>query len=714
MKISYTGLLCLATGVLWAPALHAQSEQATAVEASDAAATGDIVVTAQKRAQNLQDVPLAISALSGNCIGPAGTSDISGLGSVVPNVSVGTQFGIAQIFIRGIGLDNVFVGADPSVAMHVDGAVISQSINQLGSFFDLERVEVLRGPQGTLYGRNATGGVINLITAKPTSDLSGYIRATYGNYDQFVTEGAISGPLTSGIRMRLAARTEDRKGFGHNPVIGTDVDDANKRSVRATLDFDISSNASFLLTGELHQENDAAYGLHFKEISFPGQLVGSPLYGLGQGGYAANIRDIASEGPIRNKRQTWAVTGTLDVGLTDVFTLKSITNYRKFYNNPLQDLDVSSVVEPTRHNNYSRGHQFSEEMQLSFDARRLKGLVSAYYFDEYLFGDNRIGLNPGIDVDPALQSIRVRFMGDVKVKSYALFGQATYDLTDQFAVTLGARYTHEKRTGNSVTTTPAGSFPSSPGGSFNNFSPRVSLEWRPMADVLAFATYSKGFKSGIILTGQTNPILHPETVENWEAGIKSSFFDRMLTLNLTGFTSKFKNLQVGKSVPSASGTSINTIFENAAAAKSSGVELEATLRPVHGLKISVAGGYLDAKFEDYLSSNPLELNQTPPSPTLSLKGKRLVQAPKWTTNLRASYEAEMEDGATLTFAGDLDYKSKIYFTPFNDERVSQSGRTLLNGSITYALPNDISISVWGKNLRTKPISPPTTSLQPVD
>ena len=152
--------------------------------------------------------------------------------------------------------------------MHVDGAVISQSINQLGSFFDLERVEVLRGPQGTLYGRNATGGVINLITAKPTSDLSGYIRATYGNYDQFVTEGAISGPLTSGIRMRLAARTEDRKGFGHNPVIGTDVDDANKRSVRATLDFDISSNASFLLTGELHQENDAAYGLHFKEISF--------------------------------------------------------------------------------------------------------------------------------------------------------------------------------------------------------------------------------------------------------------------------------------------------------------------------------------------------------------------------------------------------------------------------------------------------------------
>ena len=150
-------------------------------------------------------------------------------------------------------------------------------------------------------------------------------------------------------------------------------------------------------------------------------------------------------------------------------------------------------------------------------------------------------------------------------------------------------------------------------------------------------------------------------------------------------------------MPSASGTSINTIFENAAAAKSSGVELEASLRPVHGLKISVAGGYLDAKFEDYLSSNPLELNQTPPSPTLSLRGKRLVQAPKWTTNLRASYEAEMEDGATLTFAGDLDYKSKIYFTPFNDERVSQSGRTLLNGSITYALPNDISISVWEKN-----------------
>lgn len=695
-----SAMLC-AAGISCAAPVYAQEKADTPQSKPSEAEAGDIIVTAQKRAQGLQDVPLAVSAIGGDLIGPSGTNDVSGLGSIVPNVSVGTQFGIAQIFIRGVGLDNVFVGADPSVAMHVDGAVISQSINQLGSFFDLERVEVLRGPQGTLYGRNSTGGVINLITRKPSNDLSGYIRMTYGNYDQIVGEAAVGGPITNGVQARLAIRTEDRSGFGRNPRIGTDVDDANKRSIRALVNFDLGPDVTFLVSGELHHEDDAAYGLHFKEVSFPSQPVGSPLYGLGQGGYAADIRDIASEGPIRNKRQTWSVTGTLDAKLNELLSLKSITNYRKFYNNPLQDLDASAVQNPTRQNNYSRGHQFSQELQLSLATDRLNALVSAFYFDEYLFGDNRIGLNPGIDVAPGQQSVRVRFMGDVNIQSAAVFGQATYELTDQISLTAGARYTHEKRTGDSTTINPGGTFLSSPGGSFDNFSPRLSVEWRPIRGVLAFGTYSKGFKSGIILAGQLNPILRPETVENWEGGLKTTLLGNMLTFNLTAFRSTFTDLQVGKSVPSASGTSINTIFENAASAKTWGLELETTLRPAKGLSLTAAGGYLDAKFDDYSSSNPLELDQTPPSPVRSLKGNRLVQAPEWTLNLRGNYVADLPSGGDVTFSADVDYKSKIYFTPFNDERASQNGRTVVNGSITYRMPSNISISVWAKNLFDK-------------
>src|SRR5688572_10930317 len=211
---------------------------AHAAETPDAAEVDEIIVTAQKREQSLSDVSLAVSAISANELITTQTNSLESLQYLVPSMSFGSDFNFAKLFIRGIGLNSSFPGADPSVALHVDGAVIAQAGAQMSSMFDLEQVEVLRGPQGTLYGRNATGGVINLISAKPTETKEGYLRLTAGGQDlNFLGEAAIGGPLSERVRGRFAVRYSDREGYAINELTGEDVDDAKQLSSRLTLQF---------------------------------------------------------------------------------------------------------------------------------------------------------------------------------------------------------------------------------------------------------------------------------------------------------------------------------------------------------------------------------------------------------------------------------------------------------------------------------------------
>ena len=232
-----------------AVAVLASPAQAQEGEATDYA--GEIVVTAQKRAQALSDVSLSVSAVGSEALANNNTVTIESLQNLVPSISFGNDFNFAKLFIRGIGLSSSLPGVDPSVALHVDGAVVSLAQAQLGSMFDLERVEVLRGPQGTLYGRNATGGTVNLITAKPTSSLDGYIRQTIGG-DAFLlqTDAAVGGPIMEGINGRLAIQWIRRDGYGINEFTGNDIDNARQFSARAHIDFKPSETFSFLLTGD--------------------------------------------------------------------------------------------------------------------------------------------------------------------------------------------------------------------------------------------------------------------------------------------------------------------------------------------------------------------------------------------------------------------------------------------------------------------------------
>ncbi|MBA4087424.1 MAG: TonB-dependent receptor, partial [Novosphingobium sp.] len=268
----------LARTSLFAAAAFALSQPVLAQDAAQDAASseegGEIIVTAQKRAQSLSDVSLSVAAVGTEQLAANNTVNLEGLQALVPSISFGNDFNFAKLFIRGIGLSSSLPGVDPSVALHVDGVVVGLAQAQLGSMFDLERVEVLRGPQGTLYGRNATGGAVNLITAKPTDKLDGYVRQTLGG-DAFLvqTDAAIGGPIAEGVRARVAVQRIKRDGFGINEFTGNEIDNANQWSVRGHLQFLPTDKLSILLTGELHTENDRSLAVKFREVSFPGTQV---------------------------------------------------------------------------------------------------------------------------------------------------------------------------------------------------------------------------------------------------------------------------------------------------------------------------------------------------------------------------------------------------------------------------------------------------------
>src|SRR5690606_23311214 len=271
------------------------------------APAGEILVTAQRREQALQDVTASVVAIGADRLDEAQINNLQDLQTIVPSVNFGNDFNQAKIFIRGVGANTSTTAKATGAALHVAGPAGPPAEAQPPPLVDRAPVGGRRGPQGTLYGRNATGGSINLITAKPTRDFSGYARATYGNYNQLVTEAAISGPITDNILFRVAAKTENRDGFGENPVTGNDVDDLGRWMARAHLLFEFSDSIDLLLTGEYFRQDDHSGAVHFLRESFPGV---PRLASLGAGGWATNPRDLASETDVGTDTESYAFTGT--------------------------------------------------------------------------------------------------------------------------------------------------------------------------------------------------------------------------------------------------------------------------------------------------------------------------------------------------------------------------------------------------------------------
>jgi len=639
----------------------------------------EIVVTAQKREQSLQDVSAAVTAVGADRLATAQISNLEDLQTIVPTITFGNDFNMAKLFIRGVGANTSTTGSEPGVALHVDGAVIARAEAQLTSLFDLERIEVLRGPQGTLYGRNATGGSINLITAKPTDELKGYTRFSAGNYNAINIEAALGGPIAEAIQGRIAVKTQERDGFGINPVTGNDIDDLSREMVRGHLNFDIAENLDFLLTGEWFRQDDASGALKFRRESF----IGVPrLAAPGIGGYARNPRDLASDVDPNTDTETWAFTGTFGWDINDIFSVTNISNFRDFETSVTQDLDTSSVVNNLAVNGQPStiqrrdvtSKQYSNELQLNFNSPTVNGVLGLFYFVEHQKPTDTIDaervrglpsnltvlangptIRDGVpnsapidpltalslcnsykftDIDPQnpIPPKRVCAHSELDTEAWALFGQTVIGLgrfvssLETVSLKLGGRYSSETResANPSLIIAAGGRGPviyTSAAATyrkrdFSDFTPEGGLEWRATEDMLLYYTYSEGFKSG---SGEnaagSTTIVGPEEITNHELGIKSQWLDGRLAVNASLYSYDLQGLQISKTFNDPVAGFV-TRFENAADLSAKGAELEVAASATERLRFSASVAYLKSEFDDFLTADPLNPRNISTPPNL--------------------------------------------------------------------------------------------------
>lgn len=674
-------------------------EQGALPATDDVVETGDIIVTAQKRAESLQRVPLAISAFSGDTLAQRNIGDLPQIATIVPSVNIQQRLGFGVVTIRGIGFDQLTAGADSSVAIHQDGVYQARPTTALSGFFDVERVEIARGPQGTLYGRNATGGAVNIISRKPTAEPSGYLDISYGNYNALTAEGALSGPLAGDkILARLAVKIDQHDGYGTNLKTGRDVDSLNSRAARLTLEFRPTEDLRVTIAGDVYRQLDSANAIHlagFYNPCAPAPVPAGTRFGCGTsfgGNVAPNIRDSASNVDPYNSRTVYGVAGTVEYELSDNITLRDLVAYRHtttdlFADNDGTDFFVFNIGR------YERSKAFSNELQLVGDAARLKWIVGGYYFHDKVFANGYGDFGPATLLDYLFQQ------GELTTESLAAFGQATYELNDWLSLTAGGRYSHEKkslfderlRSGAPRVSPYAGITREV---TFSAFTPKVGIEIKPSQALLIFGNVQKGFKSGGFAVGAEAPAFQPEMLWNYEAGIKwTSGRDR---INLTAFHYDYSNVQVGRVF--TVGTTLFTQIQNAAGASITGLELESDIGITGNLRADLTASYIDGHYTSYTTIDPNRVALGPQD----LSGNSLPQLSKFSFNLGIQNGWDVGSGR-VTLRGEMFHASRYYFSPFNVASFSQPSYQLYNAFLNYSDNDHWSASLFMRNIANKTV-----------
>lgn len=681
----------------------------------------EIIVTATKQNTTLSRVAAAVSAITAADIGPGGVQNIGDLQVVVPNVSIGDQFGVNRTFIRGVGLNNFDVGGEGAVAFLQNGAILARPAQQLSGFFDLGQIEVLRGPQSILYGRGATAGAINLVTAMPTEKLDGYLRATYGNYDSKVIEAAVGGPLSGDkLLVRLAGKYEKRDGYGVNLFTGRPVDDRDAYSLRGTIVAKLADNFKATIVGDHFHEDDNNYAFHYfgpsvipEAAVFHNLIGGKSIFDY----YAArnekpNLRNIYSNEEAINKRKGYGITGTLDWDL-GATTVKSITAYRTFDRFQRDDLDVSDVNLAGQNNYVEKSRAFSQEVTVNYQGNGFSLLGGAMYFHEKLTGQVlvptvNLGVLFGLPAN-TFDNGAYEQNGTVKIDAVGVYLQGAVDISPTLKLTAGARYNYEHRNGVGYFRFDAlgVNIPTDKAKGWSSVTPKVLLEFKPSDTSLLYASVTKGFKSGVINIGSTDAAINPETVWSYEAGFKQKLADNRLLLSGAVFYYDYKDLQV-------SFVNANSIVQtiNAATARNYGGELELEGRVTRNFRINLSASYLNAQFTKFCNAyygagfpaRPgISYATCPNDPGLvDLSGKRLPNAPRFTFGGGFNWDIPLGNDSRLAVNGDIKWQSKVYFSEFNNRDAEQGAYAMANAGLTWHSPNDrYSIGAWVKNLTNK-------------
>ncbi len=715
--LTSSAAVLFATGVLAQPASPSPTAPPPDPEAN---VVGEVIVTASRRETSLQTTALAISAVSGEALQTQQVTNIEGLAQSLPSVNFGQTTGNARIAIRGVGFDNISLGNEGRVAYHVDGVYISRPSAALASFYDVQRVEVLRGPQGTLYGRNATGGAVNVITRAPGDTASGFIEATVGNYGLFRLEGAAGGPISDSLSGRVAFQVIEREGYGENLTNGLDVDDQSTRGIRGSVRYRPNERFDLTLNGDFFTQDDHAYSFHYlRPGSIPDPTTTPPLPGLVPRGLRVggrvptDLRDSTSDSGPQNDREFYGVSANLvvDFGWSE---LTSITAARSNAFATVTDLDATSAPLSI-YDQLEESDTFSQELRLTGEYSRGDWLIGAYYFSEDLLGGTRIALDPLVfapvnSVLPPPSGYRTGFyaVGTLDTEAVALFGNLRFQFTDQLAIRLGARYSDETKDideafrVDAVTPFP-GFFPRFPPPSppfnrrqtsenWSSFTPSVTLEYEATDDLFGYLTYSQGFKSGGFNLGNVQAPFDPEEITSYEAGVRADWMGGRLRTNVSAFLYDYANLQVSK----VNGALVT--IDNAAEAEVYGLEAEVVLLVGDNLRLDSTLSLLNTQYKEYTTTDPARALLG----VIDLEGNDLTQSPSYTVNLNATYTVPLE-GGELILRGESRFVDNIFFTQFNLDHVRQESYSLFNAFVTYERDNGFYATAFMRNIGNEDI-----------
>lgn len=641
----------------------------------------EVVVTATKTGETrIQDTPIAISAFGGDDLNRMAVADIRGLAEMTPNLAVSENTGFSQVFIRGIGSNNVFAGSDPSSTLHMDGVYLARPMTYFSNLFDVERVEILRGPQGTLYGRNSVGGTINVVSRKPHDELSGKAELGYGNYEAVQGKLYINTPIAENLFASVAGLYSEHEGYikNINPS-GNDIDDDDTKSIRAQLRWN-PGRVDAILRADYSRSEGAIMG--FSKLLEP---RGAPMTDALLG----DFRTIANNLPHEHFRKAYGFAADINVALADNMDLKSLSAYRKSRYHASFDTDASDLdLQRSLLDEYQ--DQISQEFNLTGHFGPLSMIAGAFYFRETV--------DYPISIEVRGPGTAVTSSPHVVTESFAFFQQSDLALFDSFKATFGLRYTEEDKefSQHHFIRSLATGLPVSAvtiydaKGKYKAWTPKFGLEWQPAEDLMLYASASRGFKSGGFVNGSTNPDhgFGPEKLWAYEAGVKSEWLDRKLTLNLSAFYYDYTDLQVNFFL--APGV---VDIRNAADATVKGLEFEFGLRPLPTTHIQGSVSFLDATYDTFLNA-PRRGNQA----VFDASGADLNNAPKHLVTLSAEQILPTIGNIESSFRIDASWNGRRYFTPENNLLESQGNYFLLNASLEMRINEDVTVTIWGRNL----------------
>lgn len=694
-----SGLFALLFGALTGSSATAQQSENTIQQSG---VFEEIIVTAQKRAESVQEIPVAVSALDEDALLRSGFDGVGDLSFMVPSLQFSNFGPVSFLSVRGIGSADNFAGSDPGVALHIDGVYIGRPVGALFNAFDTERVEVLRGPQGTLYGRNATGGSVNLITKKPEDEFGGRVEVTVGEYDLLRVSGSMNIPVSDNIRARIVTFKEDRDGFTENTFPGgTDANDLDNWGLRGHLDIDLSDNINLLVSASHIDIGGVGSHPEMRDAHSTGELS-PPINSLAAGpvpplapGIPVNLAFYTNPDgsiPVNDQRpfieevdhpQTTdnaftLLSATLQWDFEN-FTFKSITGYAETEYHSVQDSDQSRATN-VLHIPEEQSDQFSQEIQfISTGEGPLRWIGGLYYFKEDarristvvggrldairdLFLANNFSLGgPGFSEDYAF-----KVGGDVETESFAVFGQATYDINDQFSITGGLRYTEDDKKGinQNIQFAPFVLTPASI--SSEEVTYKASVDYRFNDDVMVYGSYSHGYKSGGIIQISTDPAsatFLPEFVDTLEFGLKSQLWN-VLQLNAAVYTSDYEDLQT-----SAEGA-LGQLGGNAGAASIDGAEFEWKWLINNTFTFDGSFSYIDATYDELMAFDNLDQFRT--GGLVDYSGNQLPRTSEITYNLGATGYWDLANRGDLTARLEGSYTDETFYE-FTNRPESMTG-----------------------------------------